>query len=81
MDRTIPPGIPGGEDAGAVVGVVGLDSKGRNSIMANNKATLGHRRTADRAKADPEGRIGVREADLADVPVDRIAKSSADPER
>jgi hypothetical protein len=77
VDRTIPPGTPEGEDAGAVVGVVGLDSTGRNSIMVSSRAIPASRRMGDILdKADPAGRIAVRVVDRADVPADRTARSS-----
>lgn len=77
MDRTIPPGTPGGEDAGAVVGVVDPDSTGRNSTRDISKANPGRTHNlASKAIAVPEARTG--------VPVDarrdregRTGKSSA----
>ncbi len=73
MDRTIPPGIPGGEDAGAVVGVVGPDSMGRSNTTDSNRVNQGSKGRADTAtsREAPVVRIGGLVVDLADVPVVR----------
>ena len=78
MDRTIPPGIPGGEDAGAVVGVVGLDNVGRNSPKGSNRANPGNKRKVDnRAKGKVASRIAAPAVVPGDVPAVRVGTSSA----
>lgn len=80
MDRTIPPGAPEGEDAGAVVGVGAPDSTDRSSPTASNKANPDKARTrASRAKAALAGRIAVAVPGRPD-PEGRIGISSAAPE-
>lgn len=76
MDRTIPPGIPEGEDAGAVVGVVAQDSRGRNSTgsRVNPDST---RRADIRDKVVLADRTGVPGADREHVLEARVARSSA----
>lgn len=83
MDRTIPPGIPAGEDAGAVVGVVGPDSMEHNRIVVSSKDSLAKRRVGrSRDQVVPLDRIGVPEVDLVVVlAAGRIVPSSAVRER
>ncbi len=79
MDRTIPPGIPGGEDAGAVVGVVDPDSTGRSNIMDNSRAKPDQaHRVVSRAMAAPADRTGVRVDGPAGLEA-RTVRSSAAP--
>ena len=82
MDRTILPGIPAGEDAGAVVGVEGLDSRGLSSTADNSKANpVKTRKAGHRARVEVrEGRIGVTAGQVVG-PAARLARSSADRER
>lgn len=77
MDRTIPPGIPGGEDAGADVGVVGPDSKGRNSTTVRVKGSQDStHKVASKAKVAPEDRLGDTGAGREAGPGDRVGRSS-----
>lgn len=77
MDRTILPGIPAGEDVGAVVGVEGPDSKGRNNttvkIRVNRDST---RKAGSRDKAVLEGRTAATGADPEVGPEDPAARNS-----
>lgn len=73
MDRTIPPGIPAGEDAGAVVGVEDPDNTEHNRSKVSSKARLG-RSPEDRIKdrAARSARIGGRMTGPAAVQEGRI---------
>lgn len=80
MDRTIPPGIPGGEDAGAVVGVVGPDSMEHNRIVVSSKVRLvktREGRNRDQHKAVQLDRTGDLVTGPAHVLVGQIGPSSA----
>jgi hypothetical protein len=59
VDRTLPPGIPEGEDAGIAVDVAAPDKTGRNNSMANSRGRRGSTgRAVITAKLVPRGRIG-----------------------
>ena len=70
MDRIIPPGIPEGEDAGAVVGVVGPDNTEHNRSKASSKAKLAKNRDGRiKGRAAPQSaRTGGRITDPVGVP-------------
>ncbi len=74
MDRTIPPGTPAGEDAGAVVGVVGRVSMARRNTTVKIKGNPGNKPRVDNTREAGRTVVpgGVREADRAE----RIARSS-----
>jgi hypothetical protein len=82
VDRTILPGIPAGEDADAVVGVVDLLKVGRNNIrvrIRDSRHSPGSTRKAGpRGKVVPEDRIGGPAAGREGVPAgEPTVRSSA----